>query len=75
MESIIKDDLISHVCNNKIVTSLQHGFLHGRPCQSNLLIMPNRVTEAIDKGIITDVIYLDFAKAKTVYRTKDLCIN
>ena len=63
MESIIKDDLMSHVYNNKIVTSLQHGFLHGRPCQSNLLIMPNRITEAIEKGIITDVIYLDFAKA------------
>ena len=63
MESIIKDDLMSHVYNNKIVMSLQHGFLHGRPCQSNLLIMPNCITEAIDKGIITDVIYLDFAKA------------
>ena len=63
MQSIIKDDLMSHVYNNKIVMSLQHGFLHGRPYQSNLLIMPNCITEAIDKGIITDVIYLDFAKA------------
>ena len=62
MESIIKDDLMSYVCNN-IIMSLQHGFLRGRSCQSNLLIMLNFLTEAIDKGIITDVIYLDFAKA------------
>ena len=63
MESIIKDDLMSYVCNNNIITSLQHGFLPGRSCQSNLLIMLNCLTEAIDRGIITDVIYLDFAKA------------
>ena len=63
MESIIKDDLMSYVCNNNIITSLQHGFLPGRSCQSNLLIMLNCLTEAIDRGIITDVIYLNFAKA------------
>ena len=63
MESIIKDDLMSYVCNNNIITSLQHGFLPGRSFQSNLLIMLNCLTEAIDRGIITDVIYLDFAKA------------
>ena len=32
-------------------------------CQSNLLVMLNYLTEAIDRGIITNVIYLDFAKA------------
>ena len=63
MESIIKDDLMSYVCNNNIITSLQHGFLPGRSCQSNLLIMLNCLTEAIDKGIITGIIYLDMAKA------------
>ena len=41
---------------------MQHGFLHGRSCQSNLLIMLNFLTRVIDKRIITDVIYLDFAK-------------
>ena len=68
MESIIKDDLMSYVCNNNIITSLQHGFLPGRSCQSNLLIMLNCLTEAIDKGIIIDVIYLDFTKAFTLYK-------
>ena len=63
MESIIKDDLMPYVCNNNITTSLQHGFLPGRSCQSNLLIMLNCLTEAMDKGIITDVVYLDFVKA------------
>ena len=63
LESIIKNELMSYVCNSNIITSLQHEFLLGRSCQSNLLIMLNCLTEAIDKGIITDVIYLDSAKA------------
>ena len=63
MESIIKVDLMSYVCSNNIIASLQHGFLPGKSCQSNLLIMLSCLTESIDKGIITDVIYLDFAKA------------
>ena len=63
MESIIKDDLMSYECNSNIITSFQHGFLPGGSCQSNLLIMLNYLTEVIDRGIITDVIYLDFAKA------------
>ena len=63
MKSIIKDDSVSYICNNNISTILQHGFLPGRSCQSNLLIMLNCLTGAIDRGIITDVIYLDFARA------------
>ena len=39
------------------------GSLPGRSCQTNLLIMLTCITEATDKIIITDVIYLDFAKA------------
>ena len=62
MESVIKDDLMSYVYNSNITTSLQQGFLPGRSCQSNLWIMVNCLTKAIDRGMITDVIYLDFAK-------------
>ena len=36
--------------------------LPGRSCQTNLLIMLTCITEATDKVIITDVIYLDLAK-------------
>ena len=53
MKSIIKDDLMSYVCNSNIITSLQHGFLPRRSCHSNLLIMLNCLTEAIDRGSIT----------------------
>ena len=60
---IINDDLMPYVCINNIITSLQHGFLPGRSCQSNVLIILNCLTEAIGKGIITDVIYLDVTKA------------
>ena len=39
------------------------GSLPGRSCQTNLLIMLTCINEATDKIIITDVIYLDLAKA------------
>ena len=39
------------------------GSLPGRSCQTNLLIMLTCITEATDKIIITDVIYLDLAKS------------
>ena len=40
MESIIKRDLMSYVCN-EVITSLQQVFLPRRSCQPNLLIMLN----------------------------------
>ena len=63
MESIIKDDIYAYMVSNKLLTNLQHGFVPGKSCQSNLLLMLNFLTESIENETDTDLVYLDFAKA------------
>ena len=63
MESIIKDDILAYMVSNKLLTNLQHGFVPGKSCQSNLLLMLNFLTKLIENGTDTDIVYLDFTKA------------
>ena len=63
MESIIKDEIIKHLNNFKLINGSQHGFTKGRSCLTNLLKFFEKVTDEIDKGKPFDCIYFDFAKA------------
>jgi len=63
MESILKDKMFDHLVNNKLINKSQHGFMPERSCLSNLLEFLQSVTEAVDRGELVDVIYLDFQKA------------
>ena len=63
MESIIRDCIIEHLKEHKLVKGSQHGFVSGKSCLTNLLLFLEEVTQYIDKGYPVDVIYLDFAKA------------
>ena len=42
---------------------VQHGFMKGKSCLTNLLEYLENVTKVLDEGDPLDVIYLDFAKA------------
>ena len=48
---------------NKLLRNLQHGFIPRESSKSNLLLMFNFLTELIENGADTDLIYLDFVKA------------
>ena len=63
MESIVADDIMHFLEQHKIIAPEQHGFRQRRSCTSNLLIARNSWTEAVDKRIGVDVVYLDFSKA------------
>jgi hypothetical protein len=62
-ESIIRDSIVDHLENNKLIRDSQHGFRRGRNCLTNLLIFLDKVTSMVDDGEDVDVVYLDFAKA------------
>ena len=63
MESIIRDNIVSHLNKYALIHFSQHGFTAGKSCQTNLIEYLNTLTKLIDEGHNIDVIYLDFAKA------------
>ena len=63
MESLIRDKLMSHMCNNNLLNNCQHGFRTGRSCVTQLLDMMETWTNILDSYGSIDAIYLDFRKA------------
>ena len=65
-ESMLRDSIVGHLKENKLIHDTQHGFMKNRSCLTNLLLFLETVTDYIDKGYPVDVIYLDFQKACTI---------
>ncbi|MES9974252.1 MAG: reverse transcriptase family protein, partial [Candidatus Thiodiazotropha sp.] len=63
LERIIKKRILGHLLNNSLLSSSQHGFRPNRSCVTNMLLFMDSLTDAHDKGQITDAIFFDFAKA------------
>jgi hypothetical protein len=63
IESIVRDDMMSHLLDNELINPSQHGFMPGRSCCSNLLEFLEKVTKVVDEGLPMDIVFLDFAKA------------
>ncbi len=63
LESIIKDTVMDHLLDNKLIRDSQHGFMPNRSCTTNLLEFLELATKSVDEGDPFDIIFLDFAKA------------
>ena len=63
MESLIGDQLVSHLASNKLLRMSPHGFMSGRSTLTNLLEYLEVLTKLVDDGHSVDILYLDFAKA------------
>jgi hypothetical protein len=63
LESIIRDYLMGHLLDNKLLHPSQHGFMARKSCTTNFLEFFEIFTGAVDGGDAVDVIFLDFAKA------------
>jgi len=63
MESVIKDGILHHLRENKLIRDSQHGFLPQRSCTTNLIDYLNEVTRSLDAGVSFDAILVDFQKA------------
>ena len=63
MESFIKEALLKHLNQFNMISELQHGFMEGRSCLTNLLESLECWTKALDDGYGVDVLYLDYRKA------------
>ena len=63
MESIIRDEIVDFLAQNELLRLSQHGFMRKRSTLTNLLEYLEQLTAMVDKGVATDVVYLDFSKA------------
>ena len=65
MERIIREHMLSHMLENKLMSDHQHGFLPKKSTVTQLLETLEIWTDALDRGESLDTrpIYLDFMKA------------
>lgn len=63
LETTIRDRIVKHLEDNKLIRGTQHGFRNKRSCLTNLLDFLYDVLNCYDESKAVDVIYLDFQKA------------
>ena len=63
MELIVRDNILTFLRSNDLISHSQHGFLPGKSTTSQLIETLNDWTLSLDSGKNIDCIYLDFSKA------------
>ena len=72
LESIIADDMMSHLEHNKLILDSQHGFRSGRSCLTNLVDFFHDMFSIYDKSRAVDMLYLDFLRCLLGWTSKSL---
>ena len=62
LESLVREEIISHIRSNKLFSPYQYGFIDKRSTTLQLLYVLDKWTEIIDDGGTIDAIYMDFIK-------------
>ena len=62
METFVKRELMTHLINQNLLSTKQHGFISGRSTTTQLLKYLNKCVETIVDGGVVDSIYMDSAK-------------
>ncbi|CAM5095586.1 unnamed protein product [Natator depressus] len=63
MEQVLKESILKHLDERKVIRNSQHGFTKGRSCLTNLIAFYDEITDSVDEGKAVDVLFLDFSKA------------
>ncbi|CAM5084645.1 unnamed protein product, partial [Eretmochelys imbricata] len=63
MEHVLKESILKHLDERKVIRNSQHGFTKGKSCLTNLIAFYDEITGSEDEGKAVDVLFLDFSKA------------
>ncbi|CAM5106487.1 unnamed protein product [Natator depressus] len=63
MEQVLKESILKHLHERKVIRNSQHGFTKGKSCLTNLIAFYDKITGSVDEGKAVDVLFLDFSKA------------
>ncbi|CAM5107768.1 unnamed protein product [Eretmochelys imbricata] len=63
MEQVLKESILKHLHERKVIRNSQHGFTKGRSCLTNLITFYDEITGSVDEGKTVDIVFLDFSKA------------
>ena len=56
METLVRDDIMDHLINEKLLADAQHGFVSGRSCVTQLIETIEEWTQMLDKGNSVDAV-------------------
>ncbi|CAM5109015.1 unnamed protein product [Eretmochelys imbricata] len=62
MEQVLKESILKHLEERKVIRNSQHGFTKGKSCLTNLIAFYDEITGSVDAGKAVEV-FLDFSKA------------
>ncbi|CAM4394956.1 unnamed protein product [Caretta caretta] len=62
-EQVLKESILKHLHERKVIRNSQHGFTKGRSCLTNLIAFYDEITGSVDERKAVDVLFLDFSKA------------
>ncbi|CAM4602979.1 unnamed protein product [Lepidochelys olivacea] len=63
MEQVLKESILKHLEERKVIRNSQHGFTKGKSCLTNLIAFYGEITGSVDEGKAVDMLFLDFSKA------------
>jgi len=63
MEKIIRNTMINHLVEHRLISTNQHGFVNKKACVTNLLESIDLISKALSDKVSMDVAFIDFSKA------------
>ncbi|CAM4526279.1 unnamed protein product [Caretta caretta] len=63
MEQVLKESILKHLEERKVIRYSQNRFTKGKSCLTNLIAFYDEITGSVDMGKAVDMIYLNFSKA------------